>query len=101
MFDAVTLKCAEIVAIPQVCEELFENRPISIAGVRAELAFKMALEIVLNTIVIEQSVVDVNQKYDGFNERHALVTPRDRALRSRLRLHIRQSFDRLRTFRSR
>jgi hypothetical protein len=56
----VALQGAEIISIAQLSEELFKNRPVPVAGGRAELAFKMALEVTLDTIVVEQRIVDVD-----------------------------------------
>ena len=60
MLDPVALQGAEIIAIAQISEELFENRPVPVAAGRPELTFKMALEVILDTVVVEQCVVDVD-----------------------------------------
>ena len=60
MLDPVALQGAEIIAVSQITEELLENRPIPVAAGRPELTFKVALEIILNAVVVEQRVVDVD-----------------------------------------
>ncbi len=60
VLDPVALQGAEIIAVAQLSEELFENRPVPVAGGRAELTFKMALEVILDTVVVEQCVIDVD-----------------------------------------
>jgi hypothetical protein len=60
VLDAVALQGAEIIAVAQLIEELFENRPVPVAAGRPELTLKVALEVILNAIVVEQRVVDVD-----------------------------------------
>ena len=43
MLDAVTLQGAEIIAVAQLIEELFENRPVPVAAARPNHA-EVALE---------------------------------------------------------
>jgi hypothetical protein len=60
VLDPVALQGAEIIAVPQVSEELFENRPVPVAAGRPELTFKVALEVILNAVVVEQRIVHVD-----------------------------------------
>ena len=60
MLDPVALQGAEIIAVSQITEELLENRLISVAAGRSELTFEVALEMILNAVVVEQRVVDVD-----------------------------------------
>ena len=60
VLDPVALQGAEIIAVAQISEELFENRPVPVAGGRSELTFKMALEVILDTVVIQQCVIDID-----------------------------------------
>src|SRR4029077_11917248 len=60
VLDAVALQGAEIIAVAQLIEELFENRPVPVAAGRPELTLKVALEVILNAIVVQQRVVDVD-----------------------------------------
>ena len=62
MFDPVALQGPEIIAVTQIREELFENRPVPIAAGRPELPFQVALEVILDTVVVDECVVDVDQK---------------------------------------
>ena len=88
MFHSKALQSAKIIAVAQISEELFEDRPVTVAAVSAELTFEVALEIVLNAVVIEQSVIDVNKNTIGSISAMRYFTPRDTASRSRFRLHI-------------
>jgi hypothetical protein len=69
VLDPVALQGAEIIAVAQVSEELFENRPVSVAAGGPELTFKVALEIILNTVIVEECVVDIDQK-NNWARRH-------------------------------
>src|SRR5438128_1628187 len=61
----VALQRAEIVAIPELDEQRLEDRPVPVTRRGAELTLEMALEVVLNAIVVQQRVVDVDQENDG------------------------------------
>jgi hypothetical protein len=65
----------EIVAISQLDEERFEDGPVPVTRCDAELALQMALEIILNAIVVQQRVVHVNEEDegDGGHEAFAIV----------------------------
>src|SRR5262249_25346859 len=61
----VALERAEIVAISELDEERFEDRPVAVTRSGAELALEVALEVVLNAIVVQQRVVHVDEEDDG------------------------------------
>src|SRR6267143_1078761 len=63
MLDPIALQGAEIVPVAQIAEQLLEDRPVAVATRRSELAFKMALEIGLDAVVVEQGVVDIDKKH--------------------------------------
>ena len=75
MLDPIALQGAEIVAVPELVEQLLEDGPVAIAAGRAEFAFEVALQIGLDAVIVEQCVVDVD-KEDGLVERthHAAST---------------------------
>src|SRR5882724_9552808 len=61
----VALERAEVVAIAELDEERLENRPVPLTTRGAELPLEMALEVVLNPVVVQQRVVHVDQEDDG------------------------------------
>ena len=62
VLDPEALESAEVIAVTQLCEQLFEDRPVSVARSGAELTFKVSLQVILDMVVVEQRVVDVDQK---------------------------------------
>ena len=46
MFAPVTLKCAEIIWIAQLGEELFENRPVPVPAGCPEFTLEVALQVI-------------------------------------------------------
>src|SRR6266566_3861424 len=60
----VALQRAEIIPIAELDEQRFEDRPVPITRRGAELTLEMALEVVLNAIVVQQRVVHVDQEDD-------------------------------------
>src|SRR3989442_10738067 len=65
VLDPVALQCAEIIAIPELGKQRLEDRPVPVATRGAELTLEMALEVVLDAIVVQQRVVHVHQEDDG------------------------------------
>src|SRR5437763_12143182 len=63
VFDPIALQGTEVIPVAQIGHQLFENCPIAVAARRSELAFEMALEIGLDVIVVEQSVVDIDEEH--------------------------------------
>src|SRR5262249_31069674 len=61
----IALQGPEVVAISELDEERFEDRPVPITRRGAELALEMALEVVLNAIVVQERVVHVHEEDDG------------------------------------
>src|ERR1700675_1341118 len=59
---AVALEGAEIVRIPQLRAQLFENRPISLLPRPTDFLLKVMLEVGCNPIIVEQRVVHIKQK---------------------------------------
>src|SRR6516162_1943760 len=64
MFDPIALQGSEVIPVAQLTEQLLEDRPVTVAGRRAELALEMAPEIGLDAVIIQQRVVDIDKK-DG------------------------------------
>jgi hypothetical protein len=65
MLDPVALEGTEIVAIAQLGEQLLEDCPVSLAARNSELTVEVALDIVLDTVVVEQRVVHIDQENDS------------------------------------
>src|SRR5690242_5821662 len=64
VFDTKTLQCAQIIAVAQIGEELFENRPVSVSRSCPEFTLEMALEVILDAVVVQQRIVDIDEKND-------------------------------------
>jgi hypothetical protein len=62
VFDPVALQGSEIIAVTQIREELFENRPVPITAGRPALPFQVALEVILDPVIVEEGVVGVDEK---------------------------------------
>ncbi len=65
MLDAVTLQRAQVIAIPQRPEQVFENVPVPVARVGPEVALEMASEIFLDAVVVDQRVIQIDEEDDG------------------------------------
>jgi hypothetical protein len=59
MFGSIPLQTAKVVRIAQVGSQLLENLPIFLRPFRADVADEVALEICCHSVVIQQSVVNV------------------------------------------
>ena len=62
VLDPVALQGAEIIAIAQFGEQLLENRPVPVAAGSSELTFKVAFDVVLDTVIVEQRIVHIDEK---------------------------------------
>jgi hypothetical protein len=60
VLHAKTLESAQVIPIAQFLEEFLLNRPEPVATLRAEFTLDMALEIILDAIVVQQRVVHVH-----------------------------------------
>ena len=65
MLHAVSLQRTEIVGVTELGSERFEDRPVTLLTLDADLLGQVGLEIRGNAIVVEQRVVDVNQEDNG------------------------------------
>ena len=61
VFDAVALERAEVVGVPLLAEQLFENLPVAPLAFGAEHLDELAAEIRDDRVVVEQRVVDVDR----------------------------------------
>ena len=64
MLDPIALQGAKIIAIAQLGEQLLEDRPVPLATGNSEFAVEVAFDVVLDTVVVEQRVVHIDQKND-------------------------------------
>src|SRR4030095_782653 len=64
MLDPVALQGAEVIAIAQIGKQLFEDRPVALAGGNSELTVEVALDVVLDAVVVDQRIVYVDEKND-------------------------------------
>ena len=70
VFDPVTLQRAEIVAIAEFAEQIFQDRPVAITAGGAVIVSQMGFDIRLQRVVIEQCVVDIDQKDNPMRRGH-------------------------------
>ena len=70
VFDSIALQCAEIIAVAELGEQLFENRPVTVAACSAELAFQVPPQIGLDAVVVEQCVIHIDEEDDRFCGQH-------------------------------
>src|SRR5215475_9893311 len=71
MFHAIALEGPEIVAIPELHEQVLQDSPITLAGGEAKGTLKMILQVLLNLIVIEQRIIRVDEDDDWMRLFHA------------------------------
>ena len=62
MFDTESLEGAQIIAIAEFLKQFFLDRPIPVATFRAKFPLDVALEIVLNAVVLQQRIIHVTRK---------------------------------------
>jgi hypothetical protein len=62
VFHTEALQRPEVVPVTQFLEEVLLDRPEAVATLRAEVAFDVPLEIVLDTVVIQQRVIHIHQE---------------------------------------
>ena len=64
MLDAVPLQRAEIVGVPEFAPQLLEDLPVAPVALGSERLDQVTAQIVDDRVVVEQRVVDVEEK-DG------------------------------------
>src|SRR5471030_2965719 len=62
---AETLQRAEVIDIAQFGAQRFEDVPVTRAAFGAELVFQPRAQVVLDTVVVEQRVVAIDQEHDA------------------------------------
>jgi hypothetical protein len=73
MFGPILLQSAKVIRVAQFRPQLLENSPVFLRSLRADLTGKMALQICCDSVVIQQSVVHIEQEDDATRRMIALV----------------------------
>ena len=71
MLDPIALQGPKIIAVAEIGEQLFEDRPIAVAACRPELALQMSTQIGLDAVIVDQGVVDIDEKHGLVRGDHA------------------------------
>ena len=75
VLQSAALQSAEIIDVAEHAAQLLENLPIARACPIAMGALQLSAQLVLKTIVVEQRIVDVEEKDDIGRGVHGDVTP--------------------------
>jgi hypothetical protein len=70
VFQPILLQGTEVIRVPDLRTELVENVPVPLLPFWADLPLEMAHHVADDPIVIEQRVIDVEQKNDGARRGH-------------------------------
>src|SRR5580704_3434632 len=70
MFSPVALQSSKIVAITQLYEQVLQDSPVAFTGGSAIGVLKMVLEVLLDSVVVEQGIVNINKENNGIRRRH-------------------------------
>ena len=62
IFDAIALQRTEVVGVAELAAQRFENGKVSLLTLGPERSRQMALEVGHDAVVVEQCVVDVEEK---------------------------------------
>jgi molybdenum cofactor cytidylyltransferase len=65
MLSAVTLQRAEVIRVAQLGSELLKSSPILLRTLRADFIGEVPLQVCCNAVVVQERVVDVEQKDDA------------------------------------
>src|SRR5262245_43265558 len=65
LFDSKALQCAEVIDIAQFAAQFFKDVPVPVTSGGSIGVRQVLLEMALHQIVVEKSVVDVEQEYDS------------------------------------
>jgi hypothetical protein len=73
LLEPKAFQCSEVIDISQLRPQRFKDRPVSVAGRDALILREMVFQISLYRIVIEQRVVDIEQKDNLFHLDHVMT----------------------------
>ena len=65
VLDPVLLQRSEVVGVTKCGAQLFEDRPVTLLALMPHFALKMLHQICHNPVIIEQGIVDVEEKNDS------------------------------------
>ena len=71
MFSPVALQRSKIVAITELCVQVLQDSSVAFTGGATVGLLKMILEVALDPVVVEQSVVNINKDNKGMRGRHS------------------------------
>ena len=71
VLDAVALQGSQVIRIAELGPKDFEDLPIALGAVGADLALQVTFEVGSDLVIIEEGVVDVEEE-DGFGGRHGM-----------------------------
>jgi hypothetical protein len=64
MLHPVTLQSSEIITVTQLRHQFFEDHPIPVTRLWAVLALKVIPQVILYVVIVEQSIIDIDQEHD-------------------------------------
>src|SRR5689334_15555180 len=70
MLETVALQSSEVVAVAELVEQVLEYLPVAQARAAAVDLLQVFLEILLNRVVVDQRVVNIDEKDDRLSQRH-------------------------------
>src|SRR5438876_5971567 len=70
MFHSIPLQRAQVVRVAQLGPQLFEDGPVPLLPLAADLALEVSLEIGGDVIVVDERVVHIDQEYDRMRGTH-------------------------------
>src|SRR5438552_5196703 len=83
MFDTVALESSNVIAIAEFSEQIVENSPVAIASGAAKDPLDMVLQVLLDGVVVEQRIVDIDQKNSRTRGAHEALRRHGRRQRSK------------------
>ena len=63
VLNPVALQCAQIVRVAELSAHIVEDRPVSLLALGPNRAIEMAHQIGDDTIIVEESVIDVEEEH--------------------------------------
>jgi hypothetical protein len=74
VLQPVALQGPEVIGVPELRSQPLEQRPVTVAAGAAKLTLQVFAQVPLNGVVVDQGVVDIEQK-DDFRICHLLHVP--------------------------
>ncbi len=70
MLHPIPLQRTQVVRVAQLPPQLFEDGPVSLLPLAADLPLEVSLEVGRDVIVVDERVVHVDQEYDRMARTH-------------------------------